>query len=407
VTKYVPLQSGNTKVLKEMNRKYTKEQYLNLVEKMKAGIPNLTLSTDIIVGFPGETDEEFEDTLDVVEKVKFEQVYMFIYSRRVGTPGDKMENQVPEEQKHIRFDKLKALVESQIAENNQKYVGTTQKVLVEGTSKNNDDMLTGRTDSNKVVIFEGDKNLIGNMIELNIVSEHMWYLKGEAKKEEFLQRIKKIEKSDFEKVVSKKMTLEEMAKLYNMDVKTLKQKIEDLASNDIEWNKLFSEYYGKRNDYNGYDFKSEMIQMLEEDMSQTQMAKKIGIPRETLTTKINQLSDNDELKQELKKHSTRKKNHRKLSSEEKLKQMIFVNEYREKNNIEKSREYEATKGSKVEQRLFYLNQILNLYNDVKENYPDLNEKQISEQLDFDPSTIRRYKREKELLTSLREKDMEK
>ncbi len=228
-----------------------------------------------------------------------------------------------------------------------------------------------------------------------------------TKKEEFLQRIKKIEKSDFEKVVSKKMTLEEMAKLYNMDVKTLKQKIEDLASNDIEWNKLFSEYYGKRNDYNGYDFKSEMIQMLEEDMSQTQMAKKIGIPRETLTTKINQLSDNDELKQELKKHSTRKKNHRKLSSEEKLKQMIFVNEYREKNNIEKSREYEATKGSKVEQRLFYLNQILNLYNDVKENYPDLNEKQISEQLDFDPSTIRRYKREKELLTSLREKDMEK
>ena len=227
-----------------------------------------------------------------------------------------------------------------------------------------------------------------------------------TKKEEFLQRIKKIEKSDFEKVVSKKMTLEEMAKLYNMDVKTLKKKIEDLASNDIEWNKLFSEYYGKRNDYNGYDFKSEMIQMLEEDMSQTQMAKKIGIPRETLTTKINQLSDNDELKQELKKHSTRKKNHRKLSSEEKLKQMIFVNEYREKNNIEKSREYEATKGSKVEKRLFYLNQILNLYNDVKENYPDLNEKQISEQLDFDPSTIRRYKREKELLTSLREKDME-
>ena len=176
---HLPLQSGNTKVLKEMNRKYTKEQYLNLVEKMKAGIPGLTLSTDIIVGFPGETDEEFEDTLDVVEKVKFEQVYMFIYSRRVGTPGNRMENQVPEEQKHIRFDKLKALVESQIAENNQKYVGTIQKVLVEGTSKNNDDMLTGRTDSNKVVIFEGDKNLIGKMAEIKIVSEHMWYLKGE------------------------------------------------------------------------------------------------------------------------------------------------------------------------------------------------------------------------------------
>ncbi len=175
---HLPLQSGNTKVLKEMNRKYTKEQYLNLVEKMKAKIPNLTLSTDIIVGFPGETDEEFEDTLDVVKKVKFEQVYMFIYSRRVGTPGDKMENQIQEETKHKRFDKLKALVESQIEENNQKYVGTTQKVLVEGTSKNNEEMLTGRTDSNKVVIFEGSKNLIGNIIDLKITSEHMWYLKG-------------------------------------------------------------------------------------------------------------------------------------------------------------------------------------------------------------------------------------
>ena len=176
---HLPLQSGNTKVLKEMNRKYTKEQYLNLVEKMKAKISNLTLSTDIIVGFPGETDEEFEDTLDVVKKVKFEQVYMFIYSRRVGTPGDKMPNQIPEEIKHKRFDRLKELVESQIEENNQKYIGTVQKVLVEGTSKNNKDMLTGRTDSNKVVIFEGSKDLINEIIDLNIVSEHMWYLKGE------------------------------------------------------------------------------------------------------------------------------------------------------------------------------------------------------------------------------------
>lgn len=108
-----------------------------------------------------------------------------------------------------------------------------------------------------------------------------------TRKEEFLQRIKNIEKSDFKKVIDKQLTLEEMAKLYNMDVKTLKQKIQNLASSDIEWNKLFSEYNGKRNDYNGYDFKAEMIEMLIEDLSQTQMAKKIGIPRETLTTKIN------------------------------------------------------------------------------------------------------------------------
>mgnify|MGYP004706298705 FL=1 len=175
---HLPLQSGSTNVLKLMNRKYTKEQYLNLVDKMKNRIPNVKFSTDIIVGFPGETEEDFEDTLDVVNKVCFEQVFMFIYSRRVGTPGDRMENQIPEEIKHKRFDRLKELVESQIKENNDKYIGTKQKVLVEGTSKNNEDMLTGRTDSNKVVIFEGDKRLIGNMVELEIVSEHMWYLKG-------------------------------------------------------------------------------------------------------------------------------------------------------------------------------------------------------------------------------------
>lgn len=175
---HLPLQSGSTSVLKVMNRKYTKEQYLQLANKMKERIPNLTLSTDIIVGFPGETEEDFEDTLDVVRKINFEQVYMFIYSRRVGTPGDKMENQIPDEVKHARFDRLKALVESQIDENNKKYVGTIQKILVEGKSKSNDSMLTGRTDSNKVVNFEGPDNLIGNVIEIPIVSEHMWYLKG-------------------------------------------------------------------------------------------------------------------------------------------------------------------------------------------------------------------------------------
>jgi len=175
---HLPLQSGSTNVLKVMNRKYTKEQYLNLANKIKKEIPEVKFSTDIIVGFPGETEEDFEDTLDVVDKVRFEQVFMFIYSRRVGTPADKMENQVPEEIKHTRFNKLKALVESQIEENNKEYIGTVQKIVVEGKSKNNDNMLTGRTDSNKVVIFEGEDSLIGKSINIKIVSEHMWYLKG-------------------------------------------------------------------------------------------------------------------------------------------------------------------------------------------------------------------------------------
>ena len=107
---------------------------------------------------------------------------MFIYSRRVGTPADKMENQILEEIKHERFDKLKKLVESQVQENNQKYVGTVQKVLVEGQSKTNANVLTGRTDTNKVVNFEAKEELIGNIVNLKIVSEHMWYLKGKEEK---------------------------------------------------------------------------------------------------------------------------------------------------------------------------------------------------------------------------------
>ncbi len=175
---HLPLQSGSTEMLKKMNRKYSKEQYLDLVYKMKSMIPGIKFSTDIIVGFAGESEEDFEDTLDVVKKVNFEQVFMFIYSIRVGTPGEKMTNQVPEDIKHKRFDRLKELVESQIAESSQKYVGTIQKILVEGPSKNNEKMLTGRTETNKVVVFEGDSNLINQIIEVEITEDHMWYFKG-------------------------------------------------------------------------------------------------------------------------------------------------------------------------------------------------------------------------------------
>ena len=177
---HLPLQSGNTKVLKEMNRKYTKEQYLSLAEKMKERIPGVVFSTDIIVGFPGETDEEFEDTLDVVRKVNFEQIFMFIYSKREGTVAAAREDQVPEKQKHVRFDKLKELYESRVDENNDKYLNTHQKLLIEGTSKNNADMLEGRTDTNKVVIFKPvEGNKIGDVVSVKITETHKWYLKGE------------------------------------------------------------------------------------------------------------------------------------------------------------------------------------------------------------------------------------
>ena len=177
---HLPLQSGSTKVLKEMNRKYTKEQYLALAEKMRKEIPDILFSTDIIVGFPGETEEDFENTLDVVRKMNYEQIFMFIYSRRVGTVADKMENQIPEEIKHKRFERLKKLYDDNVSKNNEKFIGKVEKILVDGESKNNENMLTGRNDANKVIIFEGSKDLIGKMIDVKITEEHKWYLKGEV-----------------------------------------------------------------------------------------------------------------------------------------------------------------------------------------------------------------------------------
>ena len=177
---HLPLQAGNTKVLNEMNRKYTKEQYLNLAKKMLDRIPGLVLSTDIIVGFPGETDEEFEDTLDVVREINFEQIFMFIYSIREGTVAAERKDQIPEEIKHIRFNKLKELYESRVDENNEKYLNTTQKLLIEGKSKNNENMLEGRTSTNKVVIFEPhSEKKAGDIVSVKITETHKWYLKGE------------------------------------------------------------------------------------------------------------------------------------------------------------------------------------------------------------------------------------
>ena len=176
---HLPLQSGSSNVLKLMNRKYTKEGYINLAKKIKHEVPDVVFSTDIIVGFPGETEEDFKDTLDVVKTINFEQVFMFIYSKRVGTPAEKMENQIDEKVKHERFERLKQLVEKQLEENNKKYIGTEQEILIEGVSKNNKNTLTGRTKTNKIVILEADDSYIGKIINVKIVSEHMWYLKGE------------------------------------------------------------------------------------------------------------------------------------------------------------------------------------------------------------------------------------
>ncbi|MBR6688685.1 MAG: tRNA (N6-isopentenyl adenosine(37)-C2)-methylthiotransferase MiaB [Clostridia bacterium] len=175
---HLPLQSGSTRILESMNRKYTKEHFLTLVEKMKERIPNVSFSTDIIVGFPGETEEDFLDTMDVVEKVKFSLVYMFCYSIRKGTRAERMENQIEESVKVERLQRLKALFEKLVLEDNEKKIGTVHKILVEGLSKNNDKMYTGRTIDNKIVVFEAEEKDIGTVKNVEIVENNKWYLTG-------------------------------------------------------------------------------------------------------------------------------------------------------------------------------------------------------------------------------------
>lgn len=175
---HLPLQSGSTKILKEMNRKYTKEDYLKIVEKLKKADGNISFSTDIIVGFPGETREDFEETLDVVKRVEYDQIYMFIYSKREGTVAANIKDDTKYEEKVDRLEELKHLYESKLPKLNKKYIGTIQKVLVEGKSKNNDKLYTGRTSSNKTVIFEAADSYIGTIQKIKIISEHLWYLKG-------------------------------------------------------------------------------------------------------------------------------------------------------------------------------------------------------------------------------------
>ena len=176
---HLPLQSGSTKVLNHMNRKYTKETYIELVEKIKSRIPDVSFSTDIIVGFPGETEEDFLETIDVVKKVKFSQIYMFIYSPRKDTVAEKMENQVDENIKVERLERLKKIFEETLNVENEGYVGKTFNILIEGKSKNNDKMYTGRTNSNKVVVFEANSDDIGKVKKIKIVENNLWYLTGQ------------------------------------------------------------------------------------------------------------------------------------------------------------------------------------------------------------------------------------
>ncbi len=165
---HLPLQSGSSRLLKIMNRHYDKEQYLTLVDKIRAAIPDIALTTDIIVGFPGETEEDFEETMDVVRKVRYDSAFTFIYSKRTGTPAAKMEGQVPEEVVKVRFDRLLKEVQEIAAEKSARLTGQVQDVLVESVNHQDDSLLTGRLGNNSVVHFPGDKELIGQIIPVRL-----------------------------------------------------------------------------------------------------------------------------------------------------------------------------------------------------------------------------------------------
>ena len=176
---HLPVQSGNDRVLRAMGRRYTREQYLSLVKEMREKIPGLSLSTDIIVGFPNETDEEFKDTLSLVDIVKYEAAFTFIYSPRKGTPAAKINDNVSKETKTARFLELVKHLEVNIEEHSKSLVGQTFDVLVDGVSKNDKNMYSGYTEENKLVHFKGDESLVGKIIKVKILESHTYSLIGE------------------------------------------------------------------------------------------------------------------------------------------------------------------------------------------------------------------------------------
>ena len=179
---HLPVQCGSSRLLKKMNRHYTKEDYLRIIEKAKAEIPGIAFSTDLMIGFPGETEEDLLDTIDVVEKVKYDNAFTFIYSKREGTPAAKMEDQIPEDVKHERFNRVLAKVNEILVDLNASYVGKTVEVLIEGTSKTDEAKFIGRTRQNKLVNFtvkNPDAKLLGTLMNVKITEANTFSLVGE------------------------------------------------------------------------------------------------------------------------------------------------------------------------------------------------------------------------------------
>ena len=179
---HLPVQSGSNRILQKMNRKYTVEHYLELIEKAKKEIPNIALTTDIIVGFPGETENDFLDTLELVKHVKYDSAFTFLYSIREGTIAAKMDNQIPDDIKHERFQRLLDILNPIFYENTKKYKNKIVEVLVEDISKTNENVLSGRTRTNKLVHFEGNKELIGKFVDVKVTDFKTFTMEGKIVK---------------------------------------------------------------------------------------------------------------------------------------------------------------------------------------------------------------------------------
>lgn len=178
---HLPVQSGSTRILKKMNRRYTKESYLELAEKIKKAVPDISLTTDIIVGFPGETEEDFQETLDVVRKVRYDSAFTFIYSKRTGTPAAAMEDQIPADVVKDRFDRLLSEVQSIASEVCAVHEGKDMEVLVESVSDHDASMVTGRMSNNLLVHFKGTKEMIGTYVAVHLTECKGFYYLGELK----------------------------------------------------------------------------------------------------------------------------------------------------------------------------------------------------------------------------------
>ncbi|GIP33152.1 tRNA (N6-isopentenyl adenosine(37)-C2)-methylthiotransferase MiaB [Paenibacillus sp. J2TS4] len=176
---HLPVQSGSSQILKKMSRKYNRERYLELVHKIRKAIPDVVLTTDIIVGFPGETDEQFEETMSLVKEVGYDSAFTFIYSPREGTPAAAMEDNVPEAVKKERLYRLNELITELSKKSNDKLLGQVVEVLVEGESKTNPDVLSARTRTNKLVHFTGSKELVGKRVHVQVTETQTWLVKGE------------------------------------------------------------------------------------------------------------------------------------------------------------------------------------------------------------------------------------